>query len=305
MKSKKSKLLLKPKYDVVFQSLFSDKNREETGFFISAILGKKIHIIKVNTEVSQARELPEEKIGRLDLLATTADGELIHIELQLVDYLNTIPRLLYSSCQLISKQLSRGDRYIRLQKSITIGLLNYKLKELSDIEEMHTIWHFTEDKYKEKQLTDLQELHIIEMPKAKKIYRKNPQDILAQWILFILDPNETEVQSLMSKNEELKRTNEKLENISENEDVRKKAEILARWEREEKWNRQSVYEHGKEEGKAEGLKEGEEKGKIEGISIGELQEKRKIAKSMLEENIPIETISKITGLSQEEIKKLK
>ena len=100
----------------------------------------------------------------------------------------------------------------------------------------------------------------------------------------------------MSQNEELKQTNKKLEDISEDEDVRKKAEILARWEREEKWNRQSVYEHGKEAGKAEG--------KTEGISIGELQEKRKIAKSMLQENIPIETIAKITGLSQGEIKKL-
>ena len=307
MKSKKSKLLLKPKYDVVFQSLFSDKNREETGFFISAILGKKIHIVKVNTEVSQARELPEEKIGRLDLLATTSIGELIHIELQLVDYLNTIPRLLYSSCQLISKQLSRGDRYIRLQKSITIGLLNYELEELSDINKMHTVWHFTEYEMKEKQLTDLQELHIIDMTKAKEMYHKNPQDILAQWILFILDPNETEVQSLMSENEELKRTNEKLENISEDEDVRKKAEILARWEREEKWNRQSVYEHGKEEGKAEILAKWEREEKRNRQSIyehGKEEEKRKIAKSMREENIPIETISKITGLSQEEIKKL-
>ena len=258
----------------------------------------------MNTEVSQVRELPEEKIGRLDLLATTADGELIHIELQLVDYLNTIPRLLYSSCQLISKQLSRGDKYIRLQKSITIGLLNYELKELKDINKMHTVWHFTEDEIKEKQLTDLQELHIIDMTKAKKMYHKNPQDILAQWILFILDPNETEVQSLMSKNEELKQTNGKLEDISEDEDIRKKAEILARWEREEKWNRQSVYEHGKAEGKSEGKAEGLKEGEEKGISIGELQEKRKIAKSMLQENIPIETILKITGLSQEDLKEL-
>ena len=134
----------------------------------------------------------------------------------------------------------------------------------------------------------MHELHIIEMPKAKKIYRKNPQDILAQWILFILDPNETEVQSLMSKNEELKRTNEKLENISEDEDVRKKAEILARWQIEEKWNRQSVYEHGKEEG----LKEGENKEKIQ------------IAMKLLKNNISINIIAQSTDLPEEEIRKL-
>ena len=58
------------------------------------------------------------------------------------------------------------------------------------------------------------------------------------------------------------------------------------------------------DGKEEGKKEEENKGKIEGISIGELKKKKKIAKSMLQENIPIELILKITGLSQEELKEL-
>lgn len=139
MLSANNTILLKPKYDVVFQSLFSDKNKIETGYSISAILGTKINVLKVQTKVSQIRELPQEKIGRLDLLAESSDKSLIHIELQLVDYFNTIPRLLYSSCQLISKQLSRGDDYSNLKKTITIGLLNYELEELKDLNKMHTI----------------------------------------------------------------------------------------------------------------------------------------------------------------------
>lgn len=63
MKNQKAKFLLKPKYDLVFQSLFSDKNRKETGYLISAILGRKIKILKVNTEISEIREFPNEKIG--------------------------------------------------------------------------------------------------------------------------------------------------------------------------------------------------------------------------------------------------
>ena len=276
-------ILLKPKYDVVFQSLFSDKNKIETGYFISAILGTKINVLKVQTEVSQIRELPQEKIGRLDLLAESSDKSLIHIELQLVDYFNTIPRLLYSSCQLISKQLSRGDNYSNLKKTITIGLLNYELEELKDLNKMHTIWHFYEDNHKEKQLTNLQELHIIDMTKANFTYNKNHNDILAQWILFILDPNQREVKSIMGENKELKQTNKKLENISHDEDIKKQAEILERWEREEKWNKTSVYEKG--------------------ITEGEKSEKEKIVKSMLKENLPINMISRITGLSEKEIKK--
>ena len=141
---------------------------------------------------------------------------------------------------------------------------------------MHTIWHFYEDNHKEKQLTNLQELHIIDMTKANFTYNKNHNDILAQWILFILDPNK-----------ELKQTNKKLENISNDEDIKKQAEILERWEREEKWNKNSVYE----------------KAKSDGILEGEKSEKEKIIKSMLKENLPINMISRITGLSEKEIKK--
>ena len=53
---------------------------------------------------------------------------------------------------------------------------------------------------------------------------------------------------------------------------------------------------GRREGKLEGIKEGIEKGK--------LAEQISIAKSMKAENIDIETIKRITGLTLEEIEKL-
>ena len=277
----KQKVLLKPKYDVVFQSLFSDKNRKETGYFISAILGRKIKVIKVDTEVSEVRELPKEKVGRLDLIAQTEENEIVHIELQLINYFNTIPRLIYSLSQLISKQLSRGEDYSKLKRTITIGLIDYELEELKDINKMHTIWSFRENKVNEKKLTKLQELHIIEMKKAKKEYEKNPNNILAQWIMFILNPNEVEVKSIMKDNEELNETNETLEIISDDEDLKKRAEILERWEREEKWNRASLREHATKEGRKE--------------------EKIKIAKEMLKKSLDQNLIVEVTGLTKEEM----
>ena len=75
---------------------------------------------------------------------------------------------------------------------------------MKDLNKMHTIWHFYEDNHKEKQLTNLQELHIIDMTKANFTYNKNHNDILAQWILFILDPNQREVKSIMGENKKLK-----------------------------------------------------------------------------------------------------
>ena len=51
--------------------------------------------------------------------------------------------------------------------------------------------------------------------------------------------------------------------------------------------------------------EATEKGLKEGIEQGIEQNNLEVAKKMLEENIEVETISKITGLTKEEIAKLK
>ena len=48
-----------------------------------------------------------------------------------------------------------------------------------------------------------------------------------------------------------------------------------------------------------------ESGFIDGKTAGEFQKSLEIAQNMLKENMSIEVISKLTGLSQEEIEKLK
>ena len=57
------------------------------------------------------------------------------------------------------------------------------------------------------------------------------------------------------------------------------------------------FQEGIEKGKAEGLREGKE--------IGKKDEKQEIAKNMLNEKCDIELIIKVTGLTKEEIEKLK
>ena len=60
----------------------------------------------------------------------------------------------------------------------------------------------------------------------------------------------------------------------------------------------------REEGIKEGIEKGIKKGRQEGIKEGRHAEQISIAKSMKAENIDIETIKRITGLTLEEIRKL-
>ena len=60
-----------------------------------------------------------------------------------------------------------------------------------------------------------------------------------------------------------------------------------------------------EEGKLEGIKEGKLEGKLEGIKEGKEEKSREIAKRALNENMSLEIISRLTGLSIEELEELK
>ena len=78
------------------------------------------------------------------------------------------------------------------------------------------------------------------------------------------------------------------------------------------YEKKEIYQYDKKIALADerriGMREGIKKGKLEGIKEGiekgRLAEQISIAKSMKKENIDIETIKRITGLTIEEIEKL-
>ena len=80
-----------------------------------------------------------------------------------------------------------------------------------------------------------------------------------------------------------------MESLNDDEKAREIAEILIDAER----NERSALEYARQEGRDEGI--------AEGIS----QKNLEIIKKMLEENLDIELISKITGTNKEEILKIK
>ena len=77
--------------------------------------------------------------------------------------------------------------------------------------------------------------------------------------------------------------------------------------RKKEWN-EYFYKDMMNVEREEGIKEGIKKGKLEGIKEGKLEGIKEgqisMAKSMKKENIDIELIKKITGLTIDEIKKL-
>ena len=130
----------------------------------------------------------------------------------------------------------------------------------------------------------------------RKYYGKNKNNIKAQWMLFLDDPNSKEVREIMEKNEEIKEATVVVKQMSEDEKMQRLAFLREKAILDE----QEIIETATNKG----LREGMEKGLAKGIEQGEKRKSTEIAKELLKENMPIEKIEKITKLSKEEIEQL-
>jgi len=281
------KKLLIPKTDVVFHSLFRVGNEDITKAIISDITKEEIKEITLDNNRYLINEYPEEKLGILDLKAKLDDGVICNIEVQLTNRYDTEKRFLYYWSKIYSSQILRGEDYKDIKKTIGIYILDYELENLKDIEKGHTKWKISEVENEIGRkiiLTDDLELHIIEIPKALRMLEKEPKNKISQWMMFLNNPNEKGVLKIMEENKDIKNAMEKLEEVSQDEKLRRIAELKEKARKDE----------------ISSLSWAERKGREEGIKEKTLE----VIKKMKEEKIPIEIIIKVTGLSKEEIEKI-
>ena len=128
------------------------------------------------------------------------------------------------------------------------------------------------------ELTNVAEIHFIEIPKLDD--GADEKDMLVNWIEFLKDPESETVRSLEMNIEEIRQAKDELIRMSNDDTQREIYEMRAKTLRD----------------KISALNEAERKGIQQG--------KREIAKALLDV-LDIETIALKTGLSIDEINKLK
>ena len=298
------KQLLKPKNDVVFQCLFNQKNEKITKAFVEALIGRKINEITINETKELYREKPDDKLGVLDLELEINNNEKVDVEVQLIERENFEERLLYYFSKLYGSTIKIGEDYTKVKKVLIIAIINYEINLTKEIKEFETRWKIQETKNPQLVLTEEAEFIILELPKVRREYEKNKDNVKAQWMMFLDDPNREEVREIMEKNEDIKEAVVKVHEMSEDEKIRRLADLREKAIMDEKAIRKAGYRRGMEKGLEDGKKIGIEQGIKQGKNEGKIEEKLEIAKKMKEKGLGIEQIKEITGLNQEEINKL-
>lgn len=289
---KEDNLLVSPKYDVVFHALFRKGNERITKALIQDITGREYKIIDMDKNVILSTDNVERKSEVLDLKVELDDGEICNIEVQLTNRKNFKERMLEYWAKSYSGQLRKGEDYTKLKRTILIAIVDFNIREFIE-EEYHTKWQIRENKNRELILTNDFEIHIIEMKKAKEILKKDKKDKIAQWMSFFDNPNSMEVKEMSEKNEDINEALEQLRKLSSNKELVERLDREERAERDRRAELQYAIEEGLEQGLEQGIQRGEKNKMIE------------IAKRCLKKKMKIEEIEEITGLTEDEIIKLK
>lgn len=280
---------MNPKIDYVFKRIFGYQGNEEiTTALLSSILKKQISNLQLNCNPILEKDLLDDKVGILDIKAKIDDCINCNIEMQVVDKKNIEKRILFYWSKMYNMSIKEGDDYEKLEKSIAILITDYELEGLKEIEKYITKWNIREEEYQKIILTDVMEIYIIELPKFDR-YKEKTDKKLNSWVKFIENPEVVD----MKENKEIGKAKKVLEEISQDEHERYLTELRQKYIMDKK----AIADAGFDKG----FKAGEQHGMQQGMQ----QEKIAIAKNMKIQNIDIKTISKVTGLSIDEIKNLK
>ena len=269
------------KNDIIFKTFFSRKGNEIFLIdFLEALLKVEIKEIKIKEEVNLEALAVEEKGGRLDLQAKLNDGIIVNIELQMRNYLDIEERTTFYSSKVISRETKKGSKYQNINKVIMINILGYNLLEF---EEYISETVIVLDKHREYEMLKGMKWYFIELPKFRK-QNPNMNEKIDQWLSFIDDSNKEAVKMAENKNDVLKKARKELDYLTGDAAVRRMAELREKWEMDNVSIRKSAEKRG--------------------IEIGIKEEKKEIAKKLLKRGLELQEISEITGLSENEIKKL-
>jgi predicted transposase/invertase (TIGR01784 family) len=269
--------------DVIFRAIFGyEKNEKLLISLLNAILGltgdKKI-VSLTFLNAFNIKEYLKDKLTILDVKAVDGTGVRFDVEMQVAPDKSYLQRIMYYLDRLFTEQLKQGDPYEKLCKAISISILDFIFFEEEG--ELHNIYRFLNVKSK-RELTDLKELQFIELPKFKKDKPKRDMSKFEKWLLA-LKFGEIYASDLENLPEELKEEEEivmalhELVRASNDDMIREILEMRSKARHDEASRLYQAKMEGKED----------------------------VAKNLLEMDMPIEKIAKATGISVEEIKKLK
>ena len=178
--------IFNPMNDVAFKFIFGKEERKQiTIDFLNTVLHKSLaHEIR-DISFRQTEMIPDSddaKLSRLDIACELDTGELVDVEVQVINYNNMQRRTLFYWARLYLLSLTRGEGYNLLRPAITINLLAFELLPQEEPVAMYSIYNIENG----DRLNNDMELHFIELPKYIKAPHKTIRESskMERWLAY-------------------------------------------------------------------------------------------------------------------------
>ena len=295
--------IFNPMNDVAFKFIFGKEERKQiTIDFLNTVLHKSLaHEIR-DISFRQTEMIPDSddaKLSRLDIACELDTGELVDVEVQVINYNNMQRRTLFYWARLYLLSLTRGEGYNLLRPAITINLLAFELLPQEEPVAMYSIYNIENG----DRLNNDMELHFIELPKYIKAPHKTIRESskMERWLAYFANRLTSEEKEELAMSEPAIRDAMEAEKIfmSNPDDYLRYV------------NRQMAlmdYRSGLEAAALEGIKRGIDQGRREGREEGRTEGRQlgiaHIAMNMLRAGTPIATVAQMAELPEAVIRKM-
>ena len=261
--------------------------------FLTVFLNEPIKIVDI-LESEGNQQQANDKFNRVDIKAKNSKGEIIIVEIQNTSELYYLERVLYGVAKAITEHINLGNTYKEVKKVYSISILYFDLGKGSDyiyvgqnnFVGLHTQDHLIistkeKDTIVRKSSSEIFPTYILVRVNEFNKVAKSP---LEEWVEYlkngVISP-ETQAPGLQEAREKLK-----YYSMSDAE----------RYAYDEHINAIMIQNDVLGNARLEGMEEGRAEGRTE--------EKNNIARKMLANGLSIEQIALITGLTEQEIKRL-
>jgi predicted transposase/invertase (TIGR01784 family) len=289
---------LSPTNDFVFKKVFGENMTVLTDFLKSVLdLPDDEYQGLIVVDPHLSRDSMEDKLGILDIKIKTRSRKTIDVEVQVRAQPSIWKRMQYYTANMYVGQVQSGNKYDQLTNAISILIADFVLIKEND--EYHNRFRLYDERTK-THFPDSIEVNTLEIPKV----RESDRTKLSDWLTFFAAKTEEEFMTVSQKNPAIAEAWGVIKTLSADERSRLLAESRekGRMDFEDRWD--GAYRDGMKKGKLEGELEGEQKGLQKGLQEGLQKGKFEVARNALRDNMPINMIAKITGLSLSEIERL-
>lgn len=300
---------LDPKADLPFKKVFGE-HHDLVISFLNALLPFESAEEEIKSVEYLAPELvpnnPLWKDSVVDVRCRDGRGRQFIVEMQMMWTSEYKQRVLFNASKAYVRQLERGRNFSMLQPVYSLNMVN---DTFSDSEDYYHDYRIVESA-DTKQVIEGLRFIFIELPKfTPKNFSEKKMKVL--WLRYLteIDEKTRKVSPDLTGNPEIGKAIEQIEEAAFTDDElyiydrfwdmvsTAKMQITS----SRKDGMRKGLKEGMEKGMKEGMKEGMEKGMKEGIEKGIGEERIRTARKMKAEGLGTDMITKITGLTPNEI----